>query len=398
MKDELTALIFELQRAPSAADKAKVLARAWRTVRGLKPAERRLLAREVGFDGAEELVEGLSGKERGVLAPAAVLEALGKMRADPDLSVRRILADLRDPDRRDDLLVRGMDLVAESVAPESEPDLDVERFELPDGNVWMRQEEVSTEHDLALELKEEGVPVPSVRTADGDRVRRKAKPPRPPVPGSVARPKPQPDKIARPDPEPQPEPPSDLRPEPKRVPKPEPQQPPEPRPKPRPEPQPKPSSVPEEPSPWATFGAHDARDDSAAAVAVPSLMETLSMDRERGPREKGDGSAIERLRELRESISGLGSASVSELAGRLEAFPEPWARRRALVALLEAGVPHDPARALDLVADLERPMDRRWCLSALARRGDLTGDDLDRALSMLVSPAAKRRVVGLAAE
>ena len=82
MSDDLTALIFELQRAPTPADKAKALARAWRTVRGLKPAERRLLAREVGFDGAEELIDGLGGSERGIFAPAAVLEALQKRGVD----------------------------------------------------------------------------------------------------------------------------------------------------------------------------------------------------------------------------------------------------------------------------------------------------------------------------
>lgn len=375
MNDELTALVFELQRAPSAADKAKVLARAWRTVRGLKSAERRLLAREVGFDGAEELIEGLGGKERGVFAPAAVLEALGKLRADPALSVRGILADLRDPDRRDDLLVRGMDLVAESMAPEPVPDLDIERLELPDGNVWMMEEDASDLHGQALELDQGEVEV------------RRRKPPRPPVPGSEAKPEPRP----QPEPEPKPEPPREPVPQPEPVPEHEPDQEPQPRPVPEPLPEP------EQPSQWDTFGAHQRRVDSAAAVAVPRLMEIVPSGRSRGLNEKADGSAIQRLRALREDITGLGNASVNEVAQRLDAFPEPWARRRALVALIEAGVPDDPARTLDLIAILERPLDRRWCLSALARRGDLKGDDLERALAMLSSPAARRRVAGLAA-
>jgi len=396
MNDELSALLFELQRASSPADKAKVVARAWRTVRSLKPADRRMLAREVGFDGAEDLIEGLGGKERGAFAPAAVLEALGKLRKDPDLSVRGILADLRNPDRRDDMLVRGMDLVAQSVSPEPEPEIDIERYELPDGNVWMKHEDASDLHDRAVELDEKRVS--PVTTEDRAGVRRKAKPPRPPVPGvqptaKAARklePEPEPKQRQKPAPNPKPK----LQQQP--VPKKEPQPTPEPKLEPRPEPHPKPKPLPEQPSPWATFGAHEASGDSAASVAVPSLIETLPMDRVRGPSGKGDGSVINRLRDLRESISGLGSASVSELAGRLEAFPEPWARRRALVALIEGGVPHDPARALDLIVDLERPMDRRWCLSALARRGDLAGDDLDRALAMVASPAARRRVAGLA--
>lgn len=374
LSDDLTALIYELQRVPAPKDKAKVLARAWRTVRGLKPAERRLLAREVGFDGAEELVEGLSGKERGVFTPAAVLEALGKLRADPDLSVRGILADLRDPDRRDDLLVRGMDLVAESVAPEPEPDLNIERFELPDGNVWMKEDDSSEPHDRALELEKEQVS--GARDEDVVEVRSKPNPPRPPVPQAEAMPKPS------------------SQPKPRSVPEPQP----EPMPEPQPDPEPQPLPEPEQPSPWATFSAHQRTIDTSAAVVVPSLMEIVPSGRSRRSNEKAVGSAIKRLRALRENLSSLGNASVSELAERLDAFPEPWARRRALVAMIEAGVPDDPARALELIGILDRPMDRRWCLSVLARQGDLSGDDLDRALSMLVSPAAKRRVAGLAAE
>jgi hypothetical protein len=80
----------------------------------------------------------------------------------------------------------------------------------------------------------------------------------------------------------------------------------------------------------------------------------------------------------------------------LEAIPEPWARRRALVALIDAGLPDDTGSVLDLIEGLEREMDRRWCLSALARRGDLGGAELDRALELLTSPAARRRVAALA--
>ncbi len=114
VSDDLTALVFELRRAGSPAEKARALARAWRTVRGLNPTDRRLLAREAGFDGVEDLIEGLARKGGGAFAPAAVLAALGKMRDDKGLSVRGAIADLRDPDRRDDLLARGLDLAARS--------------------------------------------------------------------------------------------------------------------------------------------------------------------------------------------------------------------------------------------------------------------------------------------
>ena len=112
--DDLTALVFELRRAGSPVDKARALARAWRTVRALNTVDRRLLAREVGFDGAEDLIEGLATKAGGAFAPAAVLEALGQMRNDKDFTLRSVFADLRDPDRRDDLVARGLDLAAGS--------------------------------------------------------------------------------------------------------------------------------------------------------------------------------------------------------------------------------------------------------------------------------------------
>ena len=135
VSDDLTALVFELQRARSPSEKARALARAWRTVRGLSASERRLLAREVGFDGAEDLIEGLAGKSDGAFSPAAVLEALGKMKRDNNLSFGGLLAGLLDPDRRDDLLLQGMDLAADSF-DQSEEDLEAsvaepEVFDIP---------------------------------------------------------------------------------------------------------------------------------------------------------------------------------------------------------------------------------------------------------------------------
>lgn len=109
VSNDLAALVFELQRTGTPADKARALARAWRTVRGLSATERRLLVREVGFDGAEDLVEGLASEGGGSFAPAAVLEALGHLREDKSLSLQGILAGLRDPEQRGDLLTRGLD-------------------------------------------------------------------------------------------------------------------------------------------------------------------------------------------------------------------------------------------------------------------------------------------------
>ena len=52
---KLTALLHELQHARSPLAQARVLARSWRTLRELSPTDRKLLARQTGFDGAEEI-------------------------------------------------------------------------------------------------------------------------------------------------------------------------------------------------------------------------------------------------------------------------------------------------------------------------------------------------------
>ena len=66
VSDQLTAMIFELRSAGSPLAKAKAIARAWRMVRRLSPGDRRILAEEAGFDGAEELLESLAAKSGGV--------------------------------------------------------------------------------------------------------------------------------------------------------------------------------------------------------------------------------------------------------------------------------------------------------------------------------------------
>jgi hypothetical protein len=111
---------------------------------------------------------------------------------------------------------------------------------------------------------------------------------------------------------------------------------------------------------------------------------------------RAEDSVLVRLRAFRDSIPSLGNATLTEIRHGLERLPEAWARRRGLVALIEADVPSDASQVLDLIEDLDRAMDRGWCLSALARRGDLTGADLERAKGMLASTAARRRLEALA--
>lgn len=351
MRDDLSALVFELQRAGSKVDKAKALARAWRTVRGLSATERQLLAREVGFDGAEDLIEGLAGRGSGVFAPAAVLEALGKMRREEGFSLRGILSGLRDPDKRDDLLVRGIDLVADSLKrPEEEDDPQ----EWTDGSV---------DFEIPPPAPPVGVSRENADTDDraGDHDHIEAPEPSPP---------PQPEKP------PAPEEIADHAPS--------------------VEPDPVTAYIPEavDPSSWDEMWG-----ELETVVAAPSFVgraERRRTSRLRLKAKKTEGSVLHRLRAFREAIPGLENATVNQFRDALDELPEAWARRRALVALIDADVPDEVSRILDLIDDLDRAMDRRWCLSALARRGDLSGADLERALGMITSPAARRRVGALA--
>ena len=354
ISDDLTALVFELERARSPVEKGRAIARAWRTVRGLSATERRLLAREVGFDGAEDLVEGLAGKGGGSFAPAAVLEALGRMRQDESFSVRGILAGLRDPESRDDLLVRGLDLMANSLEiPEDEN----EPQEWTDGT-----------EDLEIPVPAAAMVAPSDRDPSDDTEPKDdeaaEKPTLSPPPGSVETPAP---KVVT-------EEPREV--EPEAV------------------PMTAPTAVEVGPSSWDEMWGEP-------QPMVTALFDDHRRTNAREPHRRSEhrqvkGTVLSRLREFREAIPELENATNSAIREAVNGLPEAWARRRALVALIEAEVPDDIARTLDLIDDLERRVDRRWCLSALARRGDLAGADLERALGMITSPAARRRVGALA--
>ncbi len=362
LSDDLTALVFELQRARSPGEKARALARAWRTVRGLSPTERRLLAREVGFDGAEDLVEGLAGKSGGAVAPAAVLEALGRMRKDENLSLRGILAGLRDPEQREDLFVRGIDLLT-GVEDEAADD---ETERVLDEDAVVEEDDVVREAEVfggEVELEDETAPdVGRAAVAVDEPVPFEPTPPRPSrvdIPRRMPTAAPETDAVDEP------------------------------------EPGSKAGARYVDPSTWDELWL-----EPPTGAPIPMIEDRQSETRffvEEQRRRAAPDSVFKRLRAFRDGIEGFRGAGDGAAIAALEALPEAWAKRRAVVALLEAGIPSDPVVAVDLIESLERPMDRGWCLSALARRGDLGGDDLERALGLLASPAARRRVRALVA-
>lgn len=342
-REELAALLFEMQRARGPIDKARAAARAWRTLRELSPTERRMIAREIGSSGADELLESLGGGGRG-FSPAAVLDALTRVGNDDRTSLDEIVADLRDPERRTEAVVDMLDAAADVAIGQAEPEKEDPTDPEPETvlpPVPVVEEEPTSNSDP------EDAAAASVGTEEADAGWEvgTAQPPDPLPPPPAA---------------PQPLPPA-----------------------------------PRAPSAW------DELLRRPPEVPGPVGESTVEWSKPADVATSGVGerpvSVLRRLRRIRDQRAEFASAPVSRLRSALDTFPEPWARRRALCFLLAEGIPADIGDALDLVADLERPTDRRWCLGALAERGDLIGEDLDRALDLLASSSARRRLARRAA-
>ncbi len=342
-REELAALLFELQRARGPVEKARAAARAWRTLRELSPAERRMIAREIGSSGAEELLESLGRGGHG-FSPAAVIEALTRIEEDDGSSLDEIVAGLRDPEQRAGGVV---DAVFDLAVPEELPHEAI----VPDAVVDTAGDDAGPELELP--------PVP--------------------VAGQPAAPVSAPEGADTAPPEGETTLPAwEVGPAEPSIPQPTP-----------PVPQPRPPAS-RAPSVWDEM--------LRRPVAAPARTDgSVEADPDLGaPTGERPASVLRRLRELRTRRDELASARPEDLRHALDEFPEPWARRRALSFLLAAGIPADAAHALDLIADLERATDRRWCLGVLAERGDLEGGALERALDLLPSPAARRRLARLA--
>jgi hypothetical protein len=99
-----------------------------------------------------------------------------------------------------------------------------------------------------------------------------------------------------------------------------------------------------------------------------------------------------RFRLLRRRIAEVRRLSPGDLRAVLEAFPDGWARRRALVDLIEAGAPERTADVLSLIDTLQSPGDRSWCLGALADSRALSPDERNALLQAVPTAAGRRRL------
>jgi hypothetical protein len=369
---KLSALLHELQHARSPLAQARVLARAWRTIRELGPTDRRLLARHVGFDGAEEILEGLS-QRKGGLAPAMLLRVLANARGTDGSAVSELLSAFRDPLRRGEAISMGAELASDLLA---EPEAEEVREQVSETLEELQAAEEtiveSAEEALAALNALEAGPVDQDQEAESV-PERKGEGAQETVPEPLPEPEKKAAEATEPEPLSEPEPISE------------------------PEPLPPPPVV--DWSRWQSASESSRPAPTPRPELRPSVSDVGSRRFEARAVMGAMGAAssvLSQLRVLRRELSGFKGSSVATLRELIEAFPDGWARRRALCALLEEGIPADIRDVLELVSCLDRELDRRWCLGLLARRGDLRGSILNRALDLVESSYGKRHLTVIA--
>jgi len=111
----------------------------------------------------------------------------------------------------------------------------------------------------------------------------------------------------------------------------------------------------------------------------------------------GAASLTARFHVLRRHLAATKGLPADGLRSVVEAFPDGWARRRALVELLRNGAPAALGDALGLVEILGSERDRLWCLGTLAstfaeNRRALNPQDREALLDAAPSPTARRRL------
>lgn len=112
-----------------------------------------------------------------------------------------------------------------------------------------------------------------------------------------------------------------------------------------------------------------------------------------GPR--GALTAAQRLRELRElrqnpaGVAALGVSGRAELVAKLG---PGWASRRAVSELIRGGAVTGVDESLRLIAQLDTPTRRSWCLGVLIDHMKLSGAERERVLDAAPTAAARRRL------
>jgi len=342
--EELVWLLHQIRNSGSPIERLKLLARGWRSVRKLSPDDRRRLARELGFDGAEELIEQLA--HRGGMSPSNLLSMLHRAEQSDPAVVLDSVRGLVRPERRSAAAGELLDTVSEILVEGEAPGT---REPEPSGEPAREAEQAppapAAEPTLRLEPSAAAVPAAGGEPAQAPLAER-------PEVGEPA--------VVRP----------------------------------------APATARRRPAPPEWSGARDiaeafpSRSDAAllpgyAAVGTASgLPSAAGLASQLG----AESSLLRRLRLLTAAAGRLEAAGLEELQAVLACFPAGWARRRALQRLLEAGVPASLTDAIALLEVLPRLSERLWAATTLAATRRLDEQDREALLAAVASPALRHRL------
>ncbi len=324
-------LILQVREAKSPLARVRVIARAWRVVRGLTPRQRYEVAAQLGLDGADDLIEAIAAHQ-GTAPPADLMAAVNEVQKMDPATLKAIAARVRDPKQRGGALKQGLQAIEAALAgPPPAPPAGVKA---PDKAPPPPPAPVTAQPATSWPLREAPAPPPPPPPAPAPPPAAPAAPVVPVVPVAAPVPAPPPIPAAPPVPPPALAPP--LKPEPVRVP----------------------------------------------APVRSALAERLGAER----------VLTTRFRHLRRQLDPLRRLSAAELREVLETFPDGWARRRALSELIAAGVPESTADALSLIDVLQSPGDRAWCLGTLAHTRIHSSEERSALLQAAATPAGRRRL------
>ena len=327
---QLLALIRKLRTVRSPVGRVRLLARSWRTVRSLSPANKREIAARFGLKGIEEILERL-GKKRGGIVPSDLLKALDLIDEQDPTGIEQIIDVVRDSQRRREPALRALDV------PESrlEGDDDLQEAEDPE-----RSSEEKRTARAAPAMAPDPPPASAVlpETATPDTL-----PAASVLPETAASPGP---------------------------------------PVPREVPTPVPTSVP-------AAMLHVARKPQASSAAATPPAAPVATSKEAPAVDLAPAGA----RDLEKRLEAAPSLIVrfrilsgflvdrprlddpDEIRSALALFPAGWPRRRALASILKSGSPDDLDVALALIGELGQPSDRRWCSRTLLHSREMSEED-----------------------
>jgi hypothetical protein len=310
-------------------------------LRTLSPQDRLHVATQIGLDGADDLVEALAAHQ-GTTPPAELMKAINQVQTIDPATVKTLAAKMRDPRQRNQVIGQGLKALESALTgAEAKPPAARPAAPPPPGTP-----PVVVKPATSWPLREASSPPPQA-------------PAKSPAPAAV------------PEPAPAPVPP------------------------PPPAPVPVAPSAPPTPQPAAAPPVV-----VATPAAVPAVVKPVEPPREPAPPTRAtlaEGLAAvhvltSRFRLLRRQMDEIRRLTPAELRGILEVFPDGWARRRALLELMAAGVPERTADALSLVEALQAPRDRSWCLGALADGRTLSADEQTAILQAAPNASGRRRL------